>query len=110
MSDVVTKISGDTLESKEARRKKRKAENSKRWRKRNPEKLKAYNEKRRREYQAKQKVSPNNRASVVQMAVDSSNNVYIKAAAASKCSGGDVVKNSPIDNVDTNIDVDEDAG
>jgi len=110
MSDV-TKISGDTLESKEARRKKRKAENSKRWRKRNPEKLKAYNEKRRCEYQAKlQKVSPNNRASVVQVAVDSSNNVYIKAAAASKCSGGDVVKNSPIDNVDTNIDVDEDAG
>ena len=105
MSDV-TKISGDALESKEARRKKRKAENSKRW------KLKArYNEKRRREYQAKlQKVSPNNRASVVQMAVDSSNNVYIKAAAASKCSGGDIVKNSPIDNVDTNIDVDEYAG
>ena len=110
MSD--TKISVDNLESKEARRKKRKAENSKRWRERNPEKLKAYNEKRRRKYQAElQKVPDKNRAKVVQMAVDSSNNVYIKAAAASKCSGGDgAVKNSPIDNVDTNVDVDEDAG
>jgi len=105
MSD--TKISVDTLESKEARRKKRKAENSKRWKERS-----AYNEKRRCEYQAElQKVPDKNRAKVVQMAVDSSKNVYIKAAAASKCSGGDgVAKNNPIDNVDTNIDVDEDVG
>jgi len=64
MSDV-TKSSCDILESDEARKKRRGIEKRKRWRERS-----AYNEKRRREYQAElQKVPDKNRAKVVQIQV-----------------------------------------